>query len=369
MRPEDVPGRVFEPPFPESRFGNGAFSAESDDNETTPRYQIIPASELSNLPQGSPLISGVLDQNSLSMVCGQPGTGKSFVSLDMSLRISSGQTDFLGREICAHGPVVYVIGEGLRGVHKRVEAWKSSNAPADESNLFVLPEPVEFFEKSGKAVKCFSESLKRDLDKPPILIVLDTLFTCYAGGDLLDASDMTSFVNGCRRIMFDHECAVLLVHHPAKNADSNALGGFGSQALTAACDTIIKVSKKGDGGIHLRTEKQKDGDLVELAAKLMPVPFCESAVLIDGGLEAENGLFEESPDSAIVRAAFTTYGVDTDIPKAELKELFYEASGYRRTSFYKAFQHLKTAGHLIDLGSKCSLTEAGAAAYDWGVRL
>ena len=72
------------------------------------------------------LIEGLIEQQSLCQIFGEPGTGKSFVGIDVACSIGSGK-DFHGRPV-VRGPVIYVAGEGRRGVVRRVNAWAKAHS-------------------------------------------------------------------------------------------------------------------------------------------------------------------------------------------------------------------------------------------------
>ena len=67
------------------------------------------------------LIEGLIEQQSLCQMFGEPGSGKSFMAIDAACSIASGK-NFHDRPV-ARGPVIYIAGEGRRGVVRRINAW------------------------------------------------------------------------------------------------------------------------------------------------------------------------------------------------------------------------------------------------------
>jgi len=83
---------------------------------------LISAADLNSKPITSNnwLIDKVLPLQSYGFLFGEPGCGKSFVALDMAFCISQG-IDWHEQEV-DEGAVIYIAGEGLSQIHKRVKA-------------------------------------------------------------------------------------------------------------------------------------------------------------------------------------------------------------------------------------------------------
>jgi hypothetical protein len=87
-----------------------------------------------------------------------------------------------------------------------------------------------------------------------VLVVIDTLARC-ARIEENSSSDMGEVVAACDRIRAETSAAVLLIHHPGKEAKK---GARGSSALRAAVDSEIEVQIKcGDRAVWVT--KQRNG--------------------------------------------------------------------------------------------------------------
>ena len=130
-----------------------------------------------------------------------------------------------------------------------------------------VPAPLDKSETGKKGVKRIiqaAERLKAASGSDVALIVIDTLARAMAGDDENAASDMTAFIERrASEIARTTGAAVLVVHHPGKD---NAKGMRGSTALFAACDCVIKISKRDGGGGEALIEKVKDGEVGPLFA-------------------------------------------------------------------------------------------------------
>ena len=82
------------------------------------------------------LVRGLLEQDSLLCLYGEPGHGKSFVSVDLACSVATGR-DFHGQKV-RRGPVVLIAGEGRSGLLRRVAAWELHHGVC-ASDLFVSP--------------------------------------------------------------------------------------------------------------------------------------------------------------------------------------------------------------------------------------
>ena len=65
------------------------------------------------------LVDDLLPEGSLSMLFGDPGCGKSFIAIDIAMCVATG-TSFHGKPV-TKGAVIYIVGEGYRGLTQR--AW------------------------------------------------------------------------------------------------------------------------------------------------------------------------------------------------------------------------------------------------------
>jgi len=80
------------------------------------------AAEIKRLPPPEWLIDGHLVQNSIAVLYGPSGGGKSFLALDGALSVATGR-DWLGRPV-QQGVVIYVLAEGASGFGARITAWE-----------------------------------------------------------------------------------------------------------------------------------------------------------------------------------------------------------------------------------------------------
>ena len=139
------------------------------------------------------LIEGLIEQQSVCQMFGEPGSGKSFMAIDAACSIGSGK-DFHGRPVVL-GPVVYLAGEGRRGVVRRINAWaKAHSIKLSDMSLYVSRTAVGI--NNGNNLSKLKAEIRSITEKfgPPTLIILDTLARNFGDGDENDTRDMTSFI-------------------------------------------------------------------------------------------------------------------------------------------------------------------------------
>lgn len=239
---------------------------------------LLSSSELMRLPQPPYLIDGLVEQNSLSVLYGPPGMGKSFIAMDMAIHIA------LGRPWCdrpvRHGQVIYVAAEGYMVMAQRLRAWcKLYECEAPEA-LWWVTAPInltggwqsleDFLTNAVGSIEGDRLSAPTEeggepevIEALPLqLIVFDTLSRCIAGMDENDSKEMSNVVSWLDTLRDREttglETSVMLVHHSAKH---HALER-GSSALRGAADTMMYASAK-DGSIMLRCSKQKGAEAFE----------------------------------------------------------------------------------------------------------
>jgi hypothetical protein len=160
--------------------------------------------------------------------------------------------DWAGHRV-QQASVVYVVGEGNRGIQKRGYAWKKHYHHAAPACKF-LQRPVRILETQDR-----DEFIKTLRPHMPRFVVLDTLSTMSVGVDENDTEAMGRFMDACREISNELGATLMLVHHPTKG-DANTYRG--SYQLEGCVDTMIRVRKtdsfNGPMGMTLECTKQKD---------------------------------------------------------------------------------------------------------------
>ncbi|WP_445005494.1 helicase RepA family protein [Halomonas mongoliensis] len=232
-------------------------------------FAFTPVGELvANLRPVSWLVRGYVEADSLALVYGEPGHGKSFLAIDLAASIATG-TPWHEAET-KPGAVFYIAGEGHNGLARRFKAWEATRgASLAGVPLFVSQRAAPLDDKASAAeVLRVVDDLAAEAGQAPALIVVDTLARCF-GGDENSATDIGAFVANLDALRHRWRATVLVVHHSGKDTTR---GARGSTALRGAVDAEYRVTKDPAGVVTLEATKMKDADTPERRAfRLAPV--------------------------------------------------------------------------------------------------
>ena len=219
-------------------------------------FELFDIDQIAAMPPPSWLIHEMLVEDGLTILYGDPGAGKSFISLDMGLRLAHGM-DWHGKATKPTG-VLYIAGEGVRGIGKRIKGWRMKHGMEGvEAPFLLLPVAVEILDEAqrGKLLRTIDAAVAR-AGFHIGLIEIDTVSRALSGADENGQEAMGQFVKACDAIRRHANASVLGVHHSGKDKDK---GMRGSTVLLGACDASIRVSKT-EAMVTLKVEKQKDAE-------------------------------------------------------------------------------------------------------------
>lgn len=322
--------------------------------------EFVTAASLVAIPAPDPLIPGWLDRGTLARLNGRPGTGKSFVAVDVACAIATG-TAWAGRP-ATRGAVIYVTAEDLPGVARRTRAWcQARQLDVSSIDLQVFPRSVQV---GGSEWSAFVAACQA---RAPALIVADTQARVSVGRQENDASDMGEVVAGLELLRESTGACVLLVHHSSKTgADgrgSNAVEGAMASEFTAtmAAGVItVKTTKQkyraGDATVSfdLRSEqlsREVEPGVVEPDGEPVAVPHWRdlAAVPVEDGVSVG-----ERRQRVLWRVMHRGWSVGEGGSRADIKGAWLaepELAGLSRTGVYEAWA--RAWNGLIDLGLIC----------------
>lgn len=237
-----------------------------------PMYGLAMTSQqLKDLPPAKWMIDGIVLENSLVVMFGAPGCGKSFLALDM-VGCLANRNRWIGHGIEKNFNCLYILGEGAAGLPDRVAAWEKHNG-MQMSGVTFIPRAIPVNSKAwAKLVEYVRET-------KPGLTVIDTL--ARMSGNMEDennATQMGKFIQAADELRNASGGSVLVIHH------ANRQGGIrGSNALDGAADTMIRLDKEYNDSVEAFITKIKEGETGDLGTfRIKAVD--KSAVLIRGAL-------------------------------------------------------------------------------------
>jgi hypothetical protein len=314
-------------------------------------------SDIEHMPPIAWLADAIIPREGLCAIYGAPGSGKSFVAIDLAFAVTTGAA-WLGRAVIVGG-ALYVAAEGLGGLGQRVRAWKEARGfSGREVGVGFVTHGVDLL-ADGAAERIVAAASSPFVRNPCQLIVIDTLAQSMIG-DENDTRDMSKLIATATKARNLSGATVLLVHHTKKDSDLER----GSSALRGGVDTLI-LCEESDDGRQLVCQKQKD------AEAFAPIPFYLSAghgscVVASTGGDSPAG--PTGPGTKLtpqrVKALSTLREAFTD--RGATSGEWMRASNIAERTFYRVRTWLVGEGYVTEsgkaAGARYHLTESGRFA-------
>jgi RecA-family ATPase len=203
------------------------------------------------------LINDVLEQESLVSVFGAAKSGKSFVAIAMAAAIASGK-EFFGHGVKKKASVLYVAGEGLRGIRSRCSVLDDRESLAD-APFYISNRTVRINDEADFTSLIAEIEMIVATHGELNLLVLDTFQRVFSGNEN-SSEDVGAFISKLDRLIADYKCCVLIVHH---TGHANGDRARGSSVIPASLDNEFKVVKNAnspDDEMHLTFEQTLNKD-------------------------------------------------------------------------------------------------------------
>ena len=212
------------------------------------------------MPGENFLIEDWIPTQSIMMMFAPSGSGKGFVAVDLAYAIATPEiNNWHGKKVLQHGPVVYLAGEGQKGMRKRCCGFKNYKELDDKaSQLAIIKEAIPINEPNPDLGVNKLIANIGTLYPEPALIIIDTT-NRYMFGDENKTPDATSFIQSVTMLMQEFKCSVLIVHHTGLSLETQGRAR-GSSVFKAAMDMEFRISKSGMF-ITLEMTKSKDSDI------------------------------------------------------------------------------------------------------------
>jgi hypothetical protein len=193
----------------------------------------------------------------LALLFGAPGAFKTFVAVDLAMRLTYDVGMWLGHEARTGQSVLYIASEGSTGLYRRILAWRRKHGiEGDSARFHMIRQPMSFVVAADIERLVATVQAHAARHGVPAVIFVDTVSRVLPGADENLQKDMTVFIGGCDRLRADFGAAVVGVHH------TNKAGAMrGSSVLDGAADGIFKVERDEHSKLGtLLCEKQKDAE-------------------------------------------------------------------------------------------------------------
>lgn len=249
-----------------------------------PHEPLVLSSEADILTRRSPewLIHGLIQENTIALLAGPGGLGKSFLALGIARSLSAGRM-FFNRSV-KKGRVLYVAAEGVSAFGDRVRAWNEANpgvtVPAD--GITYVESGVNL--QDDGSVQRLAEIVKGG---DYSLVILDTLSQLGHMENENNNAEVAQVFRQVKKLRDVREGTSVLVidHTPAQGGKVR-----GATAKRDNADTVIMAIPGASSGdpftLSTRLEdggKQKDGVMEEWHGFTLQ-PVGKSAVITNDGL-------------------------------------------------------------------------------------
>jgi RecA-family ATPase len=182
------------------------------------------------------LIKDMIPMNTVTLMQGDGGTGKSLLALQLAASLATGRPWLPGKWLVA-GRTVYISAEDDRPeLHRRLSAIAEFHhvnttdfAGITIADLASKDALLASVGKDGtlRPSLLFELINTKIASIAPRLVVIDTLADTYPGNEN-DRAQARQFISLLRRIAMTHQCAVLLLAHPSLTGINTGTGASGS---------------------------------------------------------------------------------------------------------------------------------------------
>lgn len=238
-------------------------------------YQLYSTAELLRLPPPEWLIDGIIPAGELVTLYAPPESYKSFIALDIALCVASDR-NWLGRDT-KHGLVIYVAGEGVSGLPKRLLAWHvKHNIEPEVPDIAWLTESLPIHSDSEALIALLAR-IENEVRRRPTLVIIDTMARCFEGEEE-KPGDMSRFVAGVDLLRKRFGCTVLVIHHTRLDGTRER----GNTALRGASRAMVAVDRPdGANYVNVKCSKQNDAEHFEdIELSFEGVDGTESGVMV-----------------------------------------------------------------------------------------
>jgi hypothetical protein len=235
------------------------------ENARQARISLVPFEKIKLGTECRYLVKGLIPREGLTVIWGEPKSGKSFWTTDVMLHIALGW-DYRGRKVVS-GPVIYCAFEGAFGFSARIEAFRQKFLPAKTSKVpfYLQPLTLDLVRDRKELVAAIRATLGKTTI--PVAVTLDTLNRSLAGSESKD-EDMGAYVRAADEIREAFHCAVPIVHHCGVKGERPR----GHTSLTGAAEAQLAVERHADNNIVVLVEHMKDGpEGAAIASRLQTV--------------------------------------------------------------------------------------------------
>tara|TARA_R110000803_G_scaffold210340_1_gene281862 strand:- start:1659 stop:3500 length:1842 start_codon:yes stop_codon:yes gene_type:complete len=205
---------------------------------------------IANIQEPEWIIEDIMEKDSVIDIYGAPKSGKSFIAIDMALCSSMGIP--WQSHKTEQTPIIYLAGEGQRGIARRVQAWEHYyRHDLNRAQMFVSDRGVRFLDEKDHLN--LIDHIKQVADQFGDIgcLYVDTLARNFGAGNENSTEDMNKFIERVDHLKSEFGCCIALIHHTGHSSAGRARG---SSVLPAAVDAEFAVKRPKDEGEEMKVE-------------------------------------------------------------------------------------------------------------------
>lgn len=209
------------------------------------------------------LVEDYLAAGDVNLFIGDPGLGKSWLMMDLAIKVAEGKGKWLDRQVLKGGRVLYIDEENPEDIILgRFNKLGLSEQAA--KNIHFLYRPGIWLNREPDVLIDEAEEVE------PILIILDSL-TALHSVDENNANAMRGlFKEAINPLARDTGATVIVIHHTTKDVDASSFKrARGSGDLTAVVDCAVDARGTDEPGIftlsQYKSRRRLGGELITVA--------------------------------------------------------------------------------------------------------
>jgi len=210
------------------------------------------------------LVEGMICHGDIHLLIGEPGIGKSWLTMALALAVAGDGSSFLGRNVTEHGRVLYLDEENPEDlVYSRLTKLGLNESTA--KNIRYISNEGVNFAKHG------DEIIEEAFDFEPSLTIIDSL-TRFHNEDENNAGSMASLFNDAiKPLARQTGSAVVLIHHVNKtDSTSSYKRSRGSGDIPASIDSGYDVREVDSGVLaiaNFKSRRAAQGDTIYISIR------------------------------------------------------------------------------------------------------
>lgn len=221
-------------------------------------------------------IEGLLQRSGLMILAGEPGVGKSQLSMQILMAMGRGLSSYLGFPILTGRKGLFVSLEMPTVELKSLFRTMLRSVPAEEreqldSNLYWI-DRGESMNFRDPIVRSMIEKIIEDNSVE--LIVIDSL-SKMGIQKMQDEERIIEMMEWFDRVRQRHNCSFWIIHHNRKSTSDRKADSqddvYGSRFITAGATTVVTMARAKHSSIRLRFEK------IRMAPERLPLLITRQA--------------------------------------------------------------------------------------------